>query len=566
VERQTNTLNGFDVQLTTLQCSATDKVKVNKIKDFLYDHPWIPVAGILLLGMALKIFLLATNRMPFNADEAVVGLMASHILKGELSVFFWGQSYMGSLDAFLVAGAFFLIGKSVLAIRVVQMLLYCGTLVTTYQLGNKIFGKVEAGWMAALFMAIPTVNVTLYTTISLGGYGEALLLGNLILLIGLNVIERNSRSGWFFLGLLSGFGLWVNGLSLVYSVPVILVALWYHAQKPKQEPADRLTGKLLILLGAGVLGAMPWWIHGIQYGFNTLVSELLGSAISTSNVGYITGVGYRLVSFLLFGITVLFGLRPPWEVRWLVLPLLPLVTTVWVLALIGFRKSMKKVDGVKEPGLMLWGIILTLAAGFILTSFGNDPSGRYFLPLWMPVSVMAGGSLTLNSRLGRWRWGVLLLLLFFNLGGTAQCWKKIPPGFTTQFDATTIFDQGYYNELISFLEDHSIDRGYTTYWVAYPLSFLSGEELIFTPRLPYHRDFGYTERDDRYAPYDEMVAKSDTVAFITANQPWLDVYLRYELRIRGIAWQEVGIGDFTVFYTLSRRVTPEELGMANSSR
>jgi hypothetical protein len=32
-----------------------------------------------------------------------------------------------------------------------------------------------------LLLAIPSVNVILYTTVSLGGYGEALLLGNLIL-------------------------------------------------------------------------------------------------------------------------------------------------------------------------------------------------------------------------------------------------------------------------------------------------------------------------------------------------------------------------------------------------
>ena len=143
----------------------------------------------------LKIFLMATGRMPFNADEAIVGLMASHILEGELPVFFWGQSYMGSLDALLVAGAFLLIGKSVLAIRIVQILLYCGIVATTYQLGYKIIGKVEAGWMAALLMAIPTVNVTLYTTISLGGYGEALLLGNLILLAGLRVDQTKYLAG-----------------------------------------------------------------------------------------------------------------------------------------------------------------------------------------------------------------------------------------------------------------------------------------------------------------------------------------------------------------------------------
>jgi hypothetical protein len=317
---------------------------------------------------------------------------------------------------------------------------------------------------------------------------------------------------------------------------------------------------------AGILGATPWWIYGMQYGFTTLVSELLGSAISTSEVGYLTGLGYRLVSFLLFGITVMFGLRPPWEISWLVIPLIPLITTVWVLVLIGFRKLMKKVDGLEEAGLMLWGIMLILTAGFILTSFGNDPSGRYFLPMWMPLAIIAGGCLYLTTRLGRWRWGVLLLLVLFNLGGTAQCWIQTPPGFTTQFDASTVFDQDYYDELITFLEDHSIDRGYTTYWVAYPLAFLSGEDLIFIPRLPYHSDFGYTDRDDRYAVYDEIVARAENIGLITANQPWLDEYIRGHLTAFNIAWQENHIGDFTVFYSLTRTITPQEMDITVSEK
>ena len=36
------------------------------------------------------------------------------------------------------------------------------------------------------------------------------------------------------------------------------------------------------------------------------------------------------------------------------------------------------------------GVAVTTLAGFILTSFGADPSGRYFLPVAMPMAVFAG--------------------------------------------------------------------------------------------------------------------------------------------------------------------------------
>nr|HMN61443.1 hypothetical protein [Anaerolinea sp.] len=65
---------------------------------------WLIV--ILMVSAAWKIILLALDVVPLNSDEAIVGLMARHILLGERPIFFYGQSYMGSLDAFLVAAGF----------------------------------------------------------------------------------------------------------------------------------------------------------------------------------------------------------------------------------------------------------------------------------------------------------------------------------------------------------------------------------------------------------------------------------------------------------------------------
>ncbi len=83
---------------------------------------------MLLLALAasigVKAVLLSIQAVPFNADEAVVALMAKHILRGERPLFFYGQAYMGSLDAWLVAIGFAALGESVLTIRIVQSLLY----------------------------------------------------------------------------------------------------------------------------------------------------------------------------------------------------------------------------------------------------------------------------------------------------------------------------------------------------------------------------------------------------------------------------------------------------------
>lgn len=134
-----------------------------------------------------KVGLLVADVVPFNSDEAVIALMARHITQGARPVFFYGQAYMGSLDAFLIAIGFLILGEYVWVVRLVQIMLYVSTLVSTVFVGKEVFGNWRVGILAAWFLAIPTVNVTLYTTVTLGGYGEMLLIGNLIILAGLRI-------------------------------------------------------------------------------------------------------------------------------------------------------------------------------------------------------------------------------------------------------------------------------------------------------------------------------------------------------------------------------------------
>jgi hypothetical protein len=149
--------------------------------------------------------------------------------------------------------------------------------------------------------------------------------------------------------------------------------------------------------------------------------------------------------------------------------------------------------------------------------------------------------------------------LAFNLWGTVQSAVRNPPGLTTQFDAATRVDHRFDSALIAFLEQNGERRGYTNYWVAYPLAFLSGEDLVFVPRLPYHPDFRYTARDDRYAPYDDLVTAGDRIAYITTSHPALDERLRQGLAAAGASFMEVSIGDYHVFYRLSIPLRPEDI-------
>jgi 4-amino-4-deoxy-L-arabinose transferase-like glycosyltransferase len=290
---------------------------------------------------------------------------------------------------------------------------------------------------------------------------------------------------------------------------------------------------------------------------------LSGSAIAgVEGVDWLFSIGRHVLSLLIFGSTATFGMRPSWEVRWLALPLMPFILIFWigVLAYIGWR--LKTGENNRIGVWTLFGVLITLALGFIFTPFGADPSGRYFLPWAIPLALFASDMLNyLKEKIGRFIWGLLVLVLAYNLWGTLQSANRFPPGLTTQFDAVTQIDHRYMPFLIDFLRENSEERGYTNYWVAYPLAYYSDEELIYIPRIPYHQDFRYTPRDDRYAPYNLDVAKAKKVVYITTNHVLLNDYLRNSFLYGGISWEEIGIGDYYIFYNLSDVVRPEDIGL-----
>ena len=568
----------------------------------LWNSPKLWLYGLLsaiIAAVMLKLSLLLVGVIPFNADEAIVALMARHILAGELPIFFYGQAYMGSLDAFLVAGVFKLVGNGVWSIRLVQIGLYSLTILTTAYICRRITGSWKVGVIAAWFLAIPNVNMTLYSTVSLGGYGEMLLIGNLILLVTHRITweidhcnEKKVLWPWFALGFLSGIGLWAFGLSLVYSITAVIYLAWYlyrtrHMVKHSENAypfADKLgylfnnqiidkpvirSGFVGILLVGLVFGSAPWWAYAQQTGFSTLLHELGGGAIAgVEGLNPLQQVFQHILNLSLFGTTVTLGLRPPWEIRWLAMPLAPLVIIFWIgVVAYAVRKSIAELKiGPQGEAFthapLLIGILLFLVVGFILTPFGADPSGRYFLPAGVILAIFAAQAVrSWSLRLNNYAWVVVVLILSAHLWGTFQVARLFPPGLTTQFDRVTQIDHTYDQELIQFLRSKGEIRGYTNYWVAYPLAYLSDEEIIFVPKLPYHQDLRYTPRDNRYSEYNLLVNQAEKVAYITTNNPPLDKQIRSGFKKRNVSWRETQIGDYHIYYQLSKRTPPELLGL-----
>ena len=114
---------------------------------------WLIV--ILMVSAAWKIILLALDVVPLNSDEAIVGLMARHILQGERPFFYYGQSYYGPLDAYLTSLLFAVFEPNDFALRIVPLAASLLFVIVIYYLGKALYSRQVGLWSAAYAAIAP---------------------------------------------------------------------------------------------------------------------------------------------------------------------------------------------------------------------------------------------------------------------------------------------------------------------------------------------------------------------------------------------------------------------------
>ena len=528
----------------------------------IFGNKFLSIVILLTFHFIFRLLLLATNAFPFNSDEAIIGLMAKHILEGENFLYFYGQSYMGSVDAYIISGAFLLFGEKIWVIRLVQVILYGLVILFSYLFTLKLFNDSKVAFISALFLVFPAVNIVLYTTVTLGGYGEALFLGSisfyfaaLIFRIKNDSYNRiNIYSG--MLGLILGLGLFINPLSLTMIIPAILLSIIKIKNKdPSRKDVMKLISITFIMF---FLGSILFWYSLFVSNGSNVIYEIGGSAVAVEGNSFFQNSFSHLISFLLFGPTVILGLRPPWSVDLIGQWFIPFVLFFWLLIIYILIKRKEILKNYCYIFLSLGSVVVLVLLGFIFTSFGVDPSGRYFLPIVIPLSIFAGFSIwKLNNKL---LYILVIITIIYHIYGTWDS-AMLEPYITTQFYAPAQIDQSKIDELKEFLVEQNELFGFSNYWVSYPLTFISDERIICVPKLPYHQDLRYTERDNRISKYNDYLKNGNSYFYITSNNPTLDELLITQLNNNQVSYQQKIIGDYHIYYNLSKKITPEELGI-----
>jgi 4-amino-4-deoxy-L-arabinose transferase-like glycosyltransferase len=189
-----------------------------------------------VVAVRLAILLVAQNHV--HADEAIIGLMAKHVLeKGARPIYFYGQVFNGgaALEAYLTAPIFHLLGPGVQPLKLTIVLLSAGSWALLYLLVRR-FWNDRMAWMAgALFALSPTLLPWHFQV--RGGYGEYhfFMLSIFYATFALAESDRPSTRWYLLFGFTSGIALWCFELVL----PVVILSLAYLAAVNRRAWANR---------------------------------------------------------------------------------------------------------------------------------------------------------------------------------------------------------------------------------------------------------------------------------------------------------------------------------------
>ncbi len=483
---------------------------------------------ILILGATLRLLFLFTP--PMDSDQAITGLMARHILGGEFPFFFYGQDYAGSIEAYLVSIIFFFLGANRFTLDLTIVVESIFFIIFIYYLARRLFDQNTA-LLSALFTAFSSYYLIFHSILARAAYIEIPIIGVLLFIFSHKIIYDDEPSGrnYFFVGFLSGLGVWTHLLIVFYLPPIFLLLLikdkWFWARK----------AILFFFLGL-LLGGLPLWVHNTVHPLVTWHYILEGAGNKQTAL-------MSLIDFFLYRFPEALGVMDN-EHHLFFIPFFSFFMYVTYLALFLFqfvsrRKSFLALCKLKIRGSngfdLLLLFLLLYPVIFSLSGFDAAHTSRYLQPVFACLPILLAAftkrlkcaSVVLASLF-------LVLHLFSNLYGTIADLPLISKSQVTQFRQARENDR----DLFSFLKKKKITYVYTPdYWRSVQLTFDAREEIIFAQ-----------SEGDRYPHYTRLIDRNPQPAFLFRGD-----HKGFETSLINIGgtFQKSQISGYTIYYGFS---------------
>ena len=502
------------------------------------------------LTIAARLPFLITGKIPFDSDEAVEGLMARHVLQGELPAFFWGQAFKGVPEVYASAAAFAVFGSSVTVLKGVTLIVFAIYVALNFVLLDRLMTRWVASCASLLLIFAPPALV-FWSLDASAEYIVIMLLGTVLLLLCLadradGREQRAETPRLLAIGLVVGLALWVHQLFVVYLIPLVVIRAMRSDRWKRRHigKVNRVALALGAIAGVYLLLGIIAFLSG---GFSLQLGWVAISATAPQKMARIA------IGILFLAATVqLVSMTPPAQLR-------VAMGRYWPIAvgfLVGYAPVLLYsvfVEPARSPARVanlrqlmaaapdIFGNIIPILAGFKIPpttdrlplpvvaalpgvaalvaylwfsrrrlrtdffalfvvffpllflgsgAYLDTQSYRYFIPWYAGLSVAwAAGSLALAQRV-RLKPDTTYYLASIIVAAIigVHAWQQVVWYQKLQPDTQSL-------ATIECLKRNGIRGGYAEYWTAYKLTFLAREEIILAP----------TDGIDRYPRYTEYV-------------------------------------------------------------
>lgn len=445
------------------------------------------VIVLVAVAIGLRVWLIASPIGRLDADEAVVALMGARIHRGSHPLFFWGQYYGGTLEVALVSLAQ-LVRRGPIAVKVVPLSLSAIAGALTAWAARPLLDTRRAVFAGALVFAWP--GTVWLATKERGFYWMTLVLVVAVLGLALRIageardtndartadgadgadgaraadtVHTVHRSSAFVLGIVAGLAWYESAQSAFVLVPVLAWLVVATAPPRRSIVRPLATG--------GVIGAAPWLWGIVRHGTDLFQQPGPSSSYFERLRGFVAATAPRAA-----------GLRGTYYGGALLGPLgaVALVAAVVALAVAVVRVLRA---GPQHPwSALAWTAVAMpfLAAIPKATAVTFEP--RYAL-LLVPFAAIAVAALARNRTVA-----AIIVAVAIGFGAANAHYVR---GESREFPRALDLTPPDTKALRGLLTVIGATRLYADYWVAYPVTEASHEQIVASPldapRSAYHQ-------------------------------------------------------------------------------